>query len=273
MMNWRGEKTDISYWESQWKEKKQRKSTPLDVTQRNLRNFGRRQFHKLFFKFLNDSKGEKLIEIGCGDSLWLPHFASRFDMKVTGIDYSPAGCHRAREVLKSLNIPGTIIESDLFRSPSEMLGAFDVLVSFGVVEHFSNPSVCICACGKFLHQGGTMITVIPNMTGLVGKIQKLISPAVFNLHVPLAREDLEEAHESAGLHVLFCDYFMFFNLTVVNMEFWRKSHPIAGRIAWGVLKGLTGMIWAIESFFPFLLKANHYTSPHIVCVAQKGGVS
>ena len=205
IMNFRGEKTDLLYWESQWKQKGQRKACHLDVNKRNLRNFGRKGFHKLFFKFLNDSKAGRLIEIGCADSLWLPYFASSFDMEVTGIDYSPTGCDRAREVLKSVNIPGAIVEADLFRPPSNMLDAFDVLVSFGVVEHFSDPSVCICACGKFLHGGGTMITVIPNMTGLVGKIQKFLSPAVFNLHVPLAKEDLKEAHESAGLRVLFCD--------------------------------------------------------------------
>ena len=273
MINSRGEKTDLSYWESQWSEKGQPKSCFLDVDKPQLKNFAIRKFHHLFSSILNGRKGERLIEVGCGGSLWLPYFASRFNMEITGIDYSPTGCNRAREILKRLNIHGEIIETDLFRPPSEMVDAFDVLVSLGVVEHFSDPSACICACGKFLRLGGKMITVIPNMTGLVGKVQKCMSPVVFNVHVPLKKEDLEEAHRSAGLRVLSCDYFMFFNLSVVNMEFWKKSHPLAGKLVWEGLKGFTGAMWAIESVIPFLLKPNRYTSPLIVCVAQKGAAS
>jgi 2-polyprenyl-3-methyl-5-hydroxy-6-metoxy-1,4-benzoquinol methylase len=273
MMNLRGEKTDLSYWESQWREKKLSTSCTINVDNYSLKHFASRKFHRLFSGILNDRKGERLIEIGCGGSLWLPYFASFFDMEITGIDYSPTGCNRAREILKSLNIQGAIIETDLFRPPAEIVEAFDVLVSFGVVEHFLDPSVCICACCKFLRQGGMMITVIPNMTGLVGKIQNRISPVVFNLHVPLEKGDLEEAHKSSGLRVLFCDYFMFFNLSVVNMESWKKSHPLAGKLVWEVLKGFTGAMWAMESVLPFLLKPNRYTSPHIVCVAQKGADS
>lgn len=269
MINSHGEKTDPSYWESQWKDKKTPTSCHFDVNKHNLRSFAKRKFHQLFSKVLNERKGQRLIEIGCGGSSWLPYFASYFDMEITGIDYSPTGCRRAREILEDLNIQGVIMEADLFRPPSELLNAFDILVSFGVVEHFSDPSVCICACREFLRDGGLMITVIPNLTGLAGKIQKCIDPAVLNLHALLEKKDLLEAHRSAGLRVLWCDYFIFFNLSVINIELWKKRHPLVGKLAWEVLRGLTGAIWAMESMLPFLLNPNRYTSPHIVCVAQK----
>jgi 2-polyprenyl-3-methyl-5-hydroxy-6-metoxy-1,4-benzoquinol methylase len=273
MINLHGEKTEISYWESQWGGKRHPKPYHLDINKRNLRNFKVRKFHQLFSMILNDRRGKRLIEIGCGSSLWLPYFASCFDMEITGIDYSPTGCHQAKELLERFNVRGDILEADLFNPPSEMFGKFDIVVSFGVVEHFSDPSVCIHACSKFMRKEGIMITVIPNMIGLVGKIQKCIDPVVFNLHEPLGKEHLENAHKQAGLRVFFCNYFMFFNLGVVNMKFWKQRHPLAGKFAWEVLKGLTGAMWAMESVFPFLLKPNRHTSPHIVCVAQKCAVS
>jgi 2-polyprenyl-3-methyl-5-hydroxy-6-metoxy-1,4-benzoquinol methylase len=269
MINSHGEMTDLSYWESQWRDKREPGSRHLDVNKRGLKNFANRKFHQLFSWVLNERKGGKLIEIGCGGSSWLPYFASYFDMEITGIDYSPTGCQRAREILKNLNIHGVIMEADLFRPPSEMLNAFDILVSFGVIEHFSDPSVCIRACSEFLREGGLMITVIPNLTGLAGKIQKCIYPVVLNLHALLEKKDLLEAHRSAGLRVLWCDYFMFFNLSVINIELWKKSHPLVGKLTWEVLRGLTGAMWAMELMLPFLLNPNRYTSPHIVCVAQK----
>jgi 2-polyprenyl-3-methyl-5-hydroxy-6-metoxy-1,4-benzoquinol methylase len=273
MMDLGGEKTDPSYWESQWSERRRPMSCCLDVDSRRLKTFAIRKFHHLFSGILKDTKGKRLIEIGCGGSLWLPYFASRFNVEITGVDYSPSGCDRSREILRGLGIQGEIIEADLFRLPSEMADAFDVLVSFGVVEHFADPSACIHACSKLLRHSGKMITVIPNMAGLVGKIQKRVSKVVFDLHVPLEKEDLERAHRCAGLRIDSCDYFMFFNLGVVNTEPLKKSHPLAGKLVWECLKGFTGAMWAMESALPFLLRPNRYTSPHIVCVAEKSDAS
>ena len=273
MINSHGEKIDLSYWESQWKDGRTPTSCHFDPNKHDLRSFAKRRFHQLFSRVLNERKGQRLIEIGCGGSLWLPYFASYFDMEITGIDYSPTGCNQAREILERLNIHGEIIETNLFRPPSEMTDAFDILVSFGVVEHFSDPSLCVRACSMFLKQAGLMITVIPNMVGIMGKIQKCIDGTVYNVHVPLKKEDLEEAHRSVGLSVLSCDYFMFFNLGMVNIEFWKKSHPFLGKLVWKGFRGITGAMWAMESVLPFLLKPNRFTSPNIVCVAQKGAGS
>jgi len=64
---------------------------------------------------IKSSDYKTFIEIGCGSSGWLPYFAKKYGLLVSGLDYSEVGCRLAEENLKMQNIQyGEIICKDIF---------------------------------------------------------------------------------------------------------------------------------------------------------------
>jgi SAM-dependent methyltransferase len=147
-----------------------------------------------------------------------------------------------------------------------MSKAFDVVVSFGLLEHFKDTTACMAAFSEFLKPGGLLITNIPNLCGLNGLIQKMINRSIFDIHVPLDKKSLERVHQINGLRIISCDYFLFSNFGVLNLENLRKSRLFEWVIytrSWFNIA-----IWTLERVIPFL-KPNRWSSPYINCVATK----
>lgn len=215
--------------------------------------------------------GATLLEIGCGGSQWLPAFAKRFDVYVSGIDYSEQGCASARAILEKAGVMGGIVQADLFDPPAGMKEGYDLVVSFGVLEHFQDTEGCLAAMAGYLKPSGRLVTVIPNMTGMVGWFQKLMDPAVYAMHVPLTKKDLMAAHTACGLQTIFCNYCLPFHLGVVNMSR-LKRHP-ATRGLWYLIGGVNFIVQAMNMTLSRGLHLNlcsRFTSPYLMCIARKG---
>jgi 2-polyprenyl-3-methyl-5-hydroxy-6-metoxy-1,4-benzoquinol methylase len=213
-----------------------------------------------------------LLEIGCGGSQWLPAFAKRFGVHVCGIDYSEQGCELARAMLDDAGVEGTIVKADLFDPPEEMIEGYDCVVSFGVLEHFSDTRACLGAMSAFLKPSGLMVSVIPNMRGVVGWLQKTIDPHVYDKHIPLSLEEVREAHYESGLKPIFCNFVLPAHLGVVNRSRLKKN--VFGKPLW-FLMGITNSM--IQMFNIILHErlginlSNSLTSPYIMCISRKDG--
>ena len=147
-----------------------------------------------------------------------------------------------------------------------MKRTFDVVVSFGVLEHFKDTAACIAAFLKFLKPSGLLITNIPNLCGMNGLLQKLINRRVFDIHVPLDRQNLVRVHQMNGLRVVSCNYFLFMNLGVLNFEN-LQGGPLY-RVAVRFRSLINVIAWVLEDAIPVLLP-NRWSSPYINCVAIK----
>jgi SAM-dependent methyltransferase len=152
-----------------------------------------------------------------------------------------------------------------------MLEAFDAVVSIGVIEHFEDTGSVLRAIGRFAKPSGVIVTMIPNMTGVVGRIQKLVNRAVYDIHVPLDERALIEAHRAAGLSLIDCNYLMSFNLAVVNTR-----HAQAGFVGRTVRKTLayaflavSHLVWAVERFSGPFPRTQRW-SPLLIAVARSG---
>jgi len=260
------DKAGKTYWDGLWANA----VLPPAVNPRTagLNNYVNRKFHEYFTGAFSsfDTKGKKLLEIGCARSAWLPYFAREFGFDVHGLDYSELGCQQARAVLANEGVEGEIVCADFFSAPPQLTGAFDVVVSFGVVEHFQNTSECLAAFARFLRPGGLLVTSIPNLTGLNGSLQKLFGRAVFDIHVPLNREALAEAHSRSGLDVTSCEYFLLLNLGVVNVE--RMRGTVWHTLISGLNSCLSKLIWLVDSIRP-VVPRNAWSSPYTNCLARK----
>jgi 2-polyprenyl-3-methyl-5-hydroxy-6-metoxy-1,4-benzoquinol methylase len=260
------DKAGKSYWDRMWETGAL--PEPIDPHRRGLKNYPFRRFHNLFERVFQGQRkqGKKLIEIGCAQSVFLPYFAKHFGFEVAGLDRSEGGCEGARSILKRDGVDGEIFCADLFSPPQHLLQEFDVLVSFGVVEHWENPSAVLSAMSKVLRSEGRMITVIPNLNGLPGALQRVMDRAVYDIHIPLNREGLASAHRLAGLEVERCDYFLPIALEVLNVESWSKGLP-----CWVTMRSygvISRLVWLWDDHVTSL-SANPWTSPYVVCVARK----
>ncbi len=227
-----------------------------------------RTHHYLVSVFGRDAtSGKRLLEIGCARSVWLPYFASQFGMQVSGLDYSEIGCDSARRILEREKIKGDIIQADLFDPPERCIGAYDYVISFGVLEHFKNTDSALASIKNFLKPGGVLITNIPNLKGLPGWLQKRLDREVYDIHVPMSNVDLIRSHKENGFNIIDCRYFLFLNLGVLVYDRYRNQllYPFLHKS----IVRLTKLCWVFEDKLPWLFRPNRFTSPYIYCVAQK----
>ena len=231
-----------------------------------IRGFARRKWHNAFERAFETGVGKsrKLLELGCGGSTYLPYFARRFGFEVYGLDYSERGCELARQMCEASGVSPQIICADFFNAPAEWLGSFDVVTSFGVVEHFTDTADTVRMFARFLRSGGTLLTIVPNLEGMTGWGQKMFSREVFDKHEVITRERLQKAHQDAGLSVIENDYFLFTNFGAINPG---RNLSLLKKVAFEMLRATTGSIWMLESFLGSM-PSNRYTSPYILCVAR-----
>jgi SAM-dependent methyltransferase len=175
------------------------------------------------------------------------------------------GCEKSRDLLEHYNVQGEIYCADLFSPPADLLQKFDLVVSFGVVEHFEDTAHCLKSCAAFVKPGGLLLTLIPNIPSLIGFIQKFVDRAVYDVHVPLTKKNMLDAHQSAALELSYCDYFMSINLSVVNSGSFshHKLNPLLRRI----LSGTSKISWILERY-GLRIPKNWLTSPYIMTVAK-----
>lgn len=265
-----GDKAGKAYWSSVWNDSEL--PSLVDPFSNNRNNYTARRFHALFSSLFagRDCHGARLLEIGCARSVWLPYFASQYGFSVSGVDYSELGCEQARALLRKAQINGEIVHTDFFHPPRRLNGYFDVVTSFGVVEHFSDTSHCLAAFSSYLRPGGMMITVVPNMTWLMGLLQKILDRTVYDIHVPLGVSTLRVAHEACGLNVEFCRYFMSTGFGVLNTDKLpgnRFSSWLKRGLASNLSRFSKGAALLEERGIKF--PATHCLSPYVLCVSRK----
>jgi len=73
-----------------------------------------------------------------------------------------------------------IIESDLFNYTPQQ--KFDLVTSFGLIEHFSDTASIIKTHLQFLKPGGTLFITLPNFTGVNGWVQKNFDKENYDKH-------------------------------------------------------------------------------------------
>ena len=256
------DKAGTKYWDKIWKEKDFPKL--FNLSDKSLNNYINQNFH-IFFK-KNLKKNKNIIELGCAGSIWPIYFNNYFSSNVSGLDYSKDGCLLSKKILKFYKVNGDIYCTDLFKPPAFLKKKYDYVVSFGLVEHYENTADCLKHCSKFLKDDGVMITFIPNMYGIPGFLQKLVDKEVFNVHIPLSKEDLEKEHQKAGLEIKSCNFFLPVNLCAVNSgkfsnsrieKFFRKFLSITSKTFW------------IAERFGLRFQPNKILSPYLYAISKK----
>lgn len=159
-------------------------------------------------------KPGSLLEVGCGNSVWLPYLAKKRNLRVSGVDYSEEGCRLARKRLEAEGVEGTVYCCDLFTTDAAAAGQFDFVYSLGVVEHFSDVVGVLSHLLKFVKPGGCLLTEVPNLYSMHGVMSYLYQPALLRKHRIVTRDGLLAGYRTAGLLEPRCDYVGRFSLGV-----------------------------------------------------------
>jgi len=251
--------TSRDYWDDNWERDTIPRRVDPDAAAPENHYFA--VMHALFERArrAGESGGSRLIEVGCGGSRWLPYFhAHGYD--VAGIDFSKPGIDLARAIVANEGVTAEIVLGDLFEPPARWISHFDMVVSFGLVEHFEDTAQVVSACSSYLRPGGTMVTLVPTMRGLYGAAYRVFRPAVYRKHVPQSAESLARAHSSAGLSVLHTCY-------VLGLPGLLTAPTSSGWLRRGAF-GLSRLYWRLERA-GFGVPPNRCTSPYAVCIARK----
>ncbi|HAK62570.1 MAG TPA: hypothetical protein DCO82_04935 [Alphaproteobacteria bacterium] len=170
-----------------------------------------------------------------------------------------------QEMLERLSVEHHIVTGDVFDPPADFPGGFDFVFSNGLLEHFTDTPGAVAACAAFLRPGGLMITLIPNMTGAPGWLQRFFDRELYEKHVPLDCAQLAEAHRQAGLEITASHYVMLAHLGVI--QFGAMERLIGARPLQVLKLALSAPLWGLG---PLLgMRPNHITSPFILCAARK----
>jgi SAM-dependent methyltransferase len=250
------------YWDGLWESipprYPPRKRSDLDHVEQ--------QFAATFEAILAGKSVPRVLEVGCARSIWLPYLARVCDAVVSGIDYSSIGCDQARALLEQAGVRGEVIRADALDPPADLLRAFDLVYSFGVVEHFGDTENVIAGLARYLRPGGTLMTVVPNMRGAIGLVERVVNPRVWAIHERLSPEDLALASRRAGLLDVRARYFVGVNFGILNLVGLEDSLKTRAKAL--LLRGLTRitiMTWRLERVFT--IPPTRALAGYVVCTA------
>lgn len=240
------DRAGVSYWDSVW---------DRAAKQRSKRSSLGRYTEALLTEFLAELPQKAVVlEAGCANSAALP-FVHQLGFHAVGIDYSAEGCRQLRETDPQL----TVYQGDIFAPPEALLGSADAVFSLGLVEHFEPPALAVRAMTKMLRPGGRMLTVVPNMYGTVGWLQKHLNRQAFDVHVRIDLTDLVQAHD--GMQIVEVERLAPVGFGVVN-----PGSKFLPRAVVSAMARLSELPRAIDNAVP--LPKTRILSPHLYCIAR-----
>ncbi|MGH8321208.1 MAG: class I SAM-dependent methyltransferase [Gammaproteobacteria bacterium] len=212
--------------------------------------------------------GKRVLEVGAGDSTVLLLLAARSagNVKFTGLDYTDTGCKLLRERSQALDSRIEVVNADLFDAPKEMLGQFDLVYSMGLVEHFDKLDHVLAALARLLKPDGLMVTIIPNMHGILGTLTKRWNRSVYDLHNPHGLSSFLSGHAEAGLRVRRYGYLCSSHFGVLSSCF--ADGRQRGASAYELLSRVSKAGWWFESHF-FDLPKSGWLSPYIFSISSR----
>lgn len=212
-------------------------------------------------------RGKRVLELGAGDSSILLALSRHLRSASTfvGLDYSNAGCASLARRARGAGVDVQVVNTDMFSPPQELVGKFDVVYSVGLVEHFVQLSQVLAAKGRFLAPGGMVFTLIPNMSGVIGKLTRRFNKDVYDIHNPHDMRSFLEGHAQAGLEVVRAGYLCSTNFGVLSSCF--DASKARGWRLYVLLSRVSKALWLFESKFIELPKSA-FLSPYIYAVSR-----
>lgn len=188
MRNNEGRKTEQAYWDATLQ-------FPIKARLPSRLNVGVLNVTRLLKRHVRP--GSRYIEIGCAPGKMLAWVACVLKAEATGLDYSEPGISKCRVLFDKLGLKINLYHDDFF-SHNLPFAYFDVVTSFGVIEHFDDARPVVQKHLDLIKPGGVALIAVPNYGGVYGLLQRWCDAqnlALHNLEImnPIALAELVES--------------------------------------------------------------------------------
>ncbi|HVZ17381.1 MAG TPA: class I SAM-dependent methyltransferase, partial [Terriglobales bacterium] len=169
----------------EWASYYEARGEPADFHEIDLGDFRHLDHRIVIEKIREYFNGGSVLEVGAGDSDRLIDVCKRFGpKKCCGLDFIQAGCEKLKIKAARAGANVEVVCADMFDPPEGLLGQFDFVMSFGVVEHFHDLTGVVRAIGSFAKRGGIVFTLIPNNKNTIyGRLMHRWNRQVYDAHV------------------------------------------------------------------------------------------
>lgn len=166
------------------------------------RKLARRHFDEFFRRILYASKAApRVLELGCAPGRMLCRLHGiRRNCHFEGIDFAPDGVQATERTLQRHGVHAPIHTGDM--RFVQLPNPFDVVVSFGLIEHFEDPAEVLRHHVRFCRPGGCVAVTLPNFSPwLIQHLAQWCAPDVAATHNFQIMNEcmLEVAMHAAGL--------------------------------------------------------------------------
>ena len=173
-----------------------------------------RQQARVIASAISGRKYETILELGVYPGQILACLAMAHGLRATGLEYVSKQAVAVRLAFPEVEVLEGDLLTDDWRQNSRR---WDIVCSFGLVEHWEDPRVPIARQLPLVAQGGTCIIAIPNHSGPYGALMKALDPDMHARHSGISCGQLASAfRDVAGdeWEISFCD-------TVEGAGFWN----------------------------------------------------
>jgi 2-polyprenyl-3-methyl-5-hydroxy-6-metoxy-1,4-benzoquinol methylase len=206
----------VEHWDSVYE------SRPINDIAWEPSDYGSIVIARVLLAEIARCKPASILEVGSGDSIWLPYLGRKTGIMVAGLDYSERGCELARRQLANAGVEGTVFCADLFETPTEEIGRYDFVYSLGMVEHFSDTAAVLGKLLKLVNPGGVLFTEVPNLKSIHGLMSWFWHPELLAKHKILGKRDLLKAYQKLGLEEIHGHHAGVFSLQIVAWDSYQR---------------------------------------------------
>ena len=208
----------------------------------------------------------RYLELGCAPGLYTAALAEGTQWAISGIDYSD-DAERFIATLATVGKVATLHQADMFNQRID--GRFDIVCSFGLVEHFRGSSLddVLSLHDAYVAEGGYVVIQMPNFTGFQYFWHYLFDqPDLDNHNVDVMQPVAMKWFEQRDYEILFNDY-------IGVMRLWGNTgwlrFRLLGKLVAGLAVGLSKLALVLDAV-GIRLQGRSW-SPALLMVARKKG--
>ena len=156
--------------------------------------------------------GLKGLEIGSAPGRLSIEVWRRLGIRPYGLEYTEAGVLAQQALYRRFGLAEEwVVRGDLFDAPwrTRHAASFDLVASFGFIEHFSDPRDVVEKHLELLRPGGLLVVTVPNLneTTWYGRLARRFNPEVYAIHNTrtCTREALAALVSARAGEVIHCD--------------------------------------------------------------------
>ncbi len=245
--------TEKDFWSENWKK--------LNLPARFFNDYSHEILSRKIDKYIKPEY-KSFLEVGGCPGRWAEYFFTRHSMKCDSMDYDENNIAITKRNYEMLGIQGDVFFGDIISNNTVPEKLYDVVLSDGLVEHFTDSSEVFKNHVKYLKKEGLLIVGVPNIKkswfyDYFSQYDK--ESYVGYRHV--SKEELLEHARKNNLDVLYCDFIGVFNIGLINTS---------------SLNSLFQKVFIINHlFFQFIfrclniVKESKVFSPYIYLIAKK----